>query len=76
HGRKLFSGIFLCRGGVDFFWDGGHVFFVVGPAAGNACLPSCGWCCVRARPRQRAELGFKAVILPLSADGAAYCVRM
>lgn len=42
----------------------------------NACLPGCGWCCVRARPRQGAELGFKAVILPLSAGGAAYCVRM
>jgi hypothetical protein len=42
----------------------------------NACLPGCVWCCVRSRPRQGAELGFKAVILPLSAGGAAYCVRM
>ncbi|WP_426087150.1 hypothetical protein [Janthinobacterium sp. PSPC1-1] len=44
HRRKLFSGILLCRSGVDFFWDGGHVFFVVGPAAGK-CVPA-GLCVV------------------------------
>jgi len=42
HRSKLFSGIFLCRGGVDFFWDGGHVFFVVGPAAGKG-VPAGLW---------------------------------
>ena len=43
---------------------------------GKACLPGCVWCCVHSRPRHVAELGFKAVILPLSAGRAAYCVRM
>jgi len=43
---------------------------------GNACLPGCVWCYVHSRPRHVAELGFKAVILPLSAGRAAYCVRM
>jgi ABC-type methionine transport system permease subunit len=32
-------------------------------------------CAFKAAPGG-AELGFKAVILPLSAGGAAYCVRM
>lgn len=25
----------------------------------NACLPGCGWCCMRARPRQWAQLGLR-----------------